>query len=150
MAKGVLSSAAPLWQLPIDKLARPRKGHARWHRAALKSFLIFGWMQLDGFFSYLHLVTSMKPGDELRVALEAPSSSSWSERVHLHPATLKNLGIQSASPALILLGNSASRPVVRIANLWPRSTMEAGGERPPTQRGMIRATDSSRRDLYTP
>lgn len=71
----------------------------------------------------------MKAGDELRVAVESPSSSSWSDRVHLHPSSMKNLGIQSASPAVLLMQkDGSSKPSVRIANIWPRSTMELGGE----------------------
>lgn len=71
----------------------------------------------------------MRPGDDLQVAVGIPSSSSlsWIDRVQLHPTTLKQLGIQSATPAILALQpEDQSEPLIRIANIWPRSTLELG------------------------
>lgn len=78
----------------------------------------------------------MKPGDDLQVAVGTPSSSSlsWLDRVQLHPTTLKQLGIQSATPAVLVLQiDGKVEPLIRIANVWPRSTSELGAIHIPAQ-----------------
>ncbi|UZJ53463.1 hypothetical protein CBS101457_002783 [Exobasidium rhododendri] len=69
----------------------------------------------------------MKAGDDLRIVLSQASTSSISARSYAHPLTLKALGIQAASPAVVLLqGSGDSESLVRLANIWPKSTADVG------------------------